>query len=580
RRTRGGERHSGGNNMKALTRTLALLGCAAALGAALAACDQELRDSGNRVAIQGGGSDSTASWTGTVTGGGWWEKFAGNDEKVDAGTTMRATMTITSVGTKVHETPIIILRNSAAATKNKPDATADDGSVEYAVLRSDAYGWNADGNTNDDLEKLGWTKDTDCTFDADWLKWLKGSTLVVTVKNYGTGKADVLLDFSKDGKTQYVHYKNITVDADELYFNLTFENCNVTFGEAPSDGEDEEDPTLIESISIKTKPTVKTGITYGKPNLSGLVITVNYNNNSAPAEVKYSDHPGDFSTDPEKFTDSGNVTVKVKYLGFTTPTGYDVDVKKVTEAAAAAYALDGNDSGVRIEGSGNYVEDNTFGAQKVFKNNPDTTEWTGLRSSYLVLPSDTLQHSAQSKEMTIGFWVSNSTLDNNMFYPIFTAYKEKTTTSDSLALSDGKSGTGLVNTWPCFILQSRGLAQINCAGWSNLENSQNDTGKNAESIAWLGAQNTWHYYTCVITETTLKVYADGKILNSWTVKNDGTDGEVIGGIFESKELTYVCLGGNQAWNFADFDAPYSFAKFSVWDVALNEDQINSVMTEK
>ena len=39
--------------MKALTRTLALLGCAAALGAALAACDQELRDSGERKEISG-----------------------------------------------------------------------------------------------------------------------------------------------------------------------------------------------------------------------------------------------------------------------------------------------------------------------------------------------------------------------------------------------------------------------------------------------------------------------------------------------------------------------------------------------
>ena len=49
RRTRGGERHAGGNNMKAFAKVAALLGCAMLVAGALAACDQELRDKDDRL---------------------------------------------------------------------------------------------------------------------------------------------------------------------------------------------------------------------------------------------------------------------------------------------------------------------------------------------------------------------------------------------------------------------------------------------------------------------------------------------------------------------------------------------------
>ena len=49
---------------------------------------------------------------------------------------------------------------------------------------------------------------------------------------------------------------------------------------------------------------------------------------------------------------------------------------------------------------------------------------------------------------------------------------------------------------------------------------------------------------------------------------------------QNTALSYVCLDGSQAWNFADFDTPYSSAKFSVWDTALNKEQIKSVVAAK
>ena len=130
-------------------------------------------------------------------------------------------MTITSVGDNNWNTPDVILR---AADKSA-----------YAVVRCDNYGWSGDSNTFAHLSTLGWTLESDWDWD-NFKTWINGSTLVVTVKNYGTGKADVLMDFTKGEETHHQYYKNISVTADDLYFNLTFENCNVTFAEGTSSG--------------------------------------------------------------------------------------------------------------------------------------------------------------------------------------------------------------------------------------------------------------------------------------------------------------------------------------------------------
>ena len=49
---------------------------------------------------------------------------------------------------------------------------------------------------------------------------------------------------------------------------------------------------------------------------------------------------------------------------------------------------------------------------------------------------------------------------------------------------------------------------------------------------------------------------------------------------QNTALSYVCLDGNQARNFADFDTPYCSAKFSVWDKAMSEEQIKAVVATK
>lgn len=238
------------------------------------------------------------------------------------------------------------------------------------------------------------------------------------------------------------------------------------------------------------------------------------------------------------------------------------DEKKYPDAVVSL-ALNGKDEGVKIVGNGTYVDDATF--EKVFKN-----DGSASRTSYLLLPSDTLKHSATSKEMTIGFWVNANDVKTD-WLPMFAAY--------GAAPVDGK------NTFPMFMCQSRCKLQVNCAGYCDFTldylkdkiADYNTTDVNLGYSGW--KDNNWHYYTCTLTDKTGTIYIDGTLIASWTV--DGTsDGQKIDGMFTSTELSYVCLGGNQAWDWADNDAPYSFAKFSVWDKALTVEQIKAVVASK
>ena len=79
---------------------------------------------------------------------------------------------------------------------------------------------------------------------------------------------------------------------------------------------------------------------------------------------------------------------------------------------------------------------------------------------------------------------------------------------------------------------------------------------------WLDDEQ-WHYYVVNFTSTTATVYLDGEVKNAWKV--DGTsDGQVIDGLFTGgSNLKYICLGGNQAWNWNDADAPFMFDDLTV-----------------
>lgn len=208
---------------------------------------------------------------------------------------------------------------------------------------------------------------------------------------------------------------------------------------------------------------------------------------------------------------------------------------------------------------------------KVFHN---AATGQAIRTNYLQLPStifSDLQNSG-SKELSIAFWVNVGTATNYWFTPLFSAY--------------GAAPISNANTWPMMIFQSRLLAQSNCWGWNDFVAADNALATlnaqsvlvNNETTQWLD-DAAWHYYTVTITETKVKVYIDGIVKNEWNC--NGTDGHTVSGIFTNgSELDYICLGGNQAWTWADEDPAYMFDDVMIYSSALTQAQINATITAK
>ena len=226
----------------------------------------------------------------------------------------------------------------------------------------------------------------------------------------------------------------------------------------------------------------------------------------------------------------------------------------INELTISVNGVDTPVSKKNIVGAGDFIRDEKMGV--VYKN-----EATDPRSNYLLLPSDLLSHSVDSKAMTITFWAKGDEKTAH-FSPIFSAY--------GAAPVDGKNGL------PMFIMQSRGLLQLNNAGWCDFTKEQNVAGQNKESVEHLQDGN-WHLISCTLTETSAKYMVDGEVFNEWTVTGTG-DGNVIAGLFSNgADLKYICLGGNQAWDWKDVDCNCSFAKLAIYDKALTADEIKALM---
>ena len=230
--------------------------------------------------------------------------------------------------------------------------------------------------------------------------------------------------------------------------------------------------------------------------------------------------------------------------------------------------------GESIVGNGQFASTEEEGAifGDYFQN-----DGSAVRTSYCLLPEDVLAHSAKTHELTIAFWVSAEGFTPNQYTyaPFLTAYTQKNSP----------------NTSPMFALQSRGFAQVNCSGWCDFTAAYNASGKNnvynqnaweandaAHNFAgnWLEDQK-WHYYTAVFTDTNAKIFLDGEVKNEWNV--DGvSEGQIISGLFTNgADLKYVCLGGNQAWDWNDNDAPFRFARLLIKNNKMTQGEIKAQM---
>ncbi|MBR1667208.1 MAG: hypothetical protein IJ693_02895 [Bacteroidaceae bacterium] len=240
-----------------------------------------------------------------------------------------------------------------------------------------------------------------------------------------------------------------------------------------------------------------------------------------------------------------------------------------------SYDFEADKEGVAIVGAGTIVDDENAKFGKVFEN-----VGGAVRTNYFTLPEDVLAHSTESKQLTIGFWVNaEGTTMANPYAPFFTAYASNTNGAD--------------NGMPMLALQSRGLAQVNCNGWTDFTGADNVDGKDnvynknaweANDAAFNFVENwlddsDWHYYTAVFTEEGLTIYFDGEVKNQWTC--DGTEGHTLAGLFSNgADLKHICLGGNQAWNWGDGDAPFRFDDVFVTNYALDQDDITDIMAAK
>ena len=191
---------------------------------------------------------------------------------------------------------------------------------------------------------------------------------------------------------------------------------------------------------------------------------------------------------------------------------------------------------------------------------------SAMRTSYCLLPEDVLAHSAKTEELTIAVWVraqDEAVSADYMWAPLFTAYA---------ADNDGND-----NTYPMMACQYRGVLQVNCAGWTDYVDAQNVAGKNTlyhGDTDWL-KDHKWHYYTAVFEGENAKVFFDGELKNEWN--NDGTTNSQKGLFSNGAELKYVCLGGNQAWNWTDNDAPFDFARLLIKNSKMTDGEIKAQM---
>ena len=183
------------------------------------------------------------------------------------------------------------------------------------------------------------------------------------------------------------------------------------------------------------------------------------------------------------------------------------------------------------------------------------------RTSYCLLPEDVLAHSAKTQALSFGVWMKAPADIASADYasaPILCAYDQFKN----------------INEAPLFALQYNGTAKLDNGTQCDYSYEMNAAGSNAILSGendWL-VDHKWHYYTAVFNGETAQVFIDGTLKNEWNC------GSAQQGLFENGEnLKYVCLGGNQAWDWNDNDAPFRFARLLIKNNKMTQGEIKAQM---
>ena len=157
--------------------------------------------------------------------------------------------------------------------------------TEYAVVRSDNYGWGD-----------GYAACTPSGGQSDWGAWLSamdGTKVSVAVTNNGDGTADVLaVMHGNDGIDYIQQYQGInTIDPDNFYFRFTVDGCHLEFDTVLG----EEDNSTAwwgahsEMLNVPVGKTVTTrfkNFTSGANNWNNFVVVLTREDNSEYAVVR------------------------------------------------------------------------------------------------------------------------------------------------------------------------------------------------------------------------------------------------------------------------------------------------------
>ena len=162
----------------------------------------------------------------------WWTSHLDADVKIESNKAYSTTFTNYSSQANNYNNYVIVLR--------KADKT------EYAVLRSDDYGWGDSyaSCTHSNTASGDW---------AGWLAQMNGAKVTVTVTNYGDNTADVVAEVTgTDGLVSTQKYQGIPVEAADLYLDFTTDGCHYVFDKAEMDVADVKDqqPESMELMNV------------------------------------------------------------------------------------------------------------------------------------------------------------------------------------------------------------------------------------------------------------------------------------------------------------------------------------------
>lgn len=166
----------------------------------------------------------------------FWASHLDADIKLESNKSYTTSFTNYSSGANNYNNFYVVLRSK-------------DKKTEYAVLRSDNYGWSTNYEN-------GYSKCTNTTTVPDWAEWLavmNGAHVTVQVTNYGDNTADVVATMeTTDGGSYVQKYIGIGVESADLYLDFTTDGCHYVFDKAEMDVADVKDqqPESMELIDV------------------------------------------------------------------------------------------------------------------------------------------------------------------------------------------------------------------------------------------------------------------------------------------------------------------------------------------